>query len=149
MSRHLYDIEKLMHNDSAKKALQNPELYNAIVNHRRKYTALQEVDYDKHIPAFIQFVPPGEQLSAWEADYKLMQENMIYGETLDFADLIKKLSELQSQINSTMELKTGYKKTDIGVITTTFAESRLESSFSWLYPGVEIKTKINNIITLL
>lgn len=28
-----------------------------------------------------------------------MQENMIYGETLAFADLIKKLSELQEHIN--------------------------------------------------
>jgi len=98
MSRHLYDIEKLMHHNTT--ALQTPELFNSIVKHRRKYTPLQEVNYDNHLPALIKFIPPTEQLAEWETDYKQMQENMIYGEALAFTELIAKLNDLQKQINA-------------------------------------------------
>lgn len=100
MSRHLYDIEKLMHHNSITTALQNPELFNTIVQHRRKYTSLQEVNYDNHKPALISFVPLGKQLSEWETDYKQMLKYMIYGEALTFDELIAKLNNLQKQINA-------------------------------------------------
>ena len=100
MSRHLYDIEKLMHHKSTSAALQTPELFNALVKHRRKYTPLQEVNYDNHIPALIRFIPPKSLLPEWEADYKQMKENMIYGESLSFQELITKLANLQKQINA-------------------------------------------------
>lgn len=100
MSRHLYDIEKLMQQPATATVFQNPELYYAIVQHRRKYTSLQEVNYDKHIPALIKFIPPSEQLAEWENDYKQMLEYMIYGEALTFAQLLTKLSDLQKHINA-------------------------------------------------
>lgn len=99
LSRHLYDIEKLNQTEYAKIALQNADLYNTIVAHRKHYAPLAGVDFEKHNTATIKFIPPDKLLPLWEADYKEMQENMIYGETLAFADLIKKLSELQGQIN--------------------------------------------------
>ncbi len=100
MSRHLYDIEKLIHHPLTKKAFKSPELFNTIVNHRRKYTSLQEVNYDNHKPELIKFIPPIEQIMEWEADYKQMLENMIYGEALSFKELIAKLTDLQKQINT-------------------------------------------------
>ncbi|MBP8850887.1 MAG: nucleotidyl transferase AbiEii/AbiGii toxin family protein [Breznakibacter sp.] len=100
MSRHLYDIEKLMHTAEAMEVIINHDLYNAIVRHRQKYTPLQEVDYAKHAPSTIQFVPPQQQLDAWESDYKLMQEYMIYGNSLSFAKLIENLNSLQNRINN-------------------------------------------------
>lgn len=99
LSRHLYDIEKLNQTEYAKIALQNADLYNTIVAHRKHYAPLAGVDFEKYNPVTINFIPPNELLALWEADYKEMQENMIYGETLAFADLIKKLSDLQGQIN--------------------------------------------------
>lgn len=99
MSRHLYDIEKIMHHASAQKVFEQPDLYNTIVEHRRKYTGLNEVDYNKHTPTTIHFLPPDDQLLAWEADYRLMQENMIYRDSLSFADLSTRLQTLQQQIN--------------------------------------------------
>lgn len=100
LSRHLYDIEKLNKTEYAKIALQNADLYNTIVAHRKHFAPLAGVDFEKHKPSTINFIPPAEVLPLWESDYKEMQENMIYGETLTFADLIKNLSELQRHINS-------------------------------------------------
>lgn len=100
LSRHLYDIERLMDTDFANKALQNEVLYRAIVRHRSIFSKFGGVDYTKHSPEYIRIIPPAELLPQWEADYKQMQENMIYGETLPFAQLIEKLTTLQIRINS-------------------------------------------------
>ncbi|MDR1631915.1 MAG: nucleotidyl transferase AbiEii/AbiGii toxin family protein [Dysgonamonadaceae bacterium] len=45
MSRHIYDLEKMMDTDFAIEALNDSELYNAIVAHRSTLTKMKEVDY--------------------------------------------------------------------------------------------------------
>lgn len=100
LSRHLYDIEKLSQSSFADIALTNSDLYQTIVEHRRRFTAIAEVNYDYHIPSRITFVPPVALLPAWEADYQQMRENMIYGDRLNFEELIKRLTVLQMQINA-------------------------------------------------
>ena len=99
LSRHLYDIEKLSQTEYAKVALQDTELYNTIVKHRSKFTAISGIDYSKHNPANIKFIPPDTVVKKWEADYEEMKGSMIYGEPLPFDELIKRLAELQKQIN--------------------------------------------------
>jgi len=99
LSRHLYDIEKLMHTSYAEIALNNQDLYNTIVAHRSKYSKVSGVDYNKQQVEHIKFIPPDKYFSLWEKDYLQMQENMIYGESLSFANLIRKLKELQKRIN--------------------------------------------------
>ncbi len=99
LSRHLYDIEKLSQTSYALTAFQDSELYNTIVAHRKHFTPVTGVDYKKLNPQDIKFIPPDEVIPLWENDYKQMRENMIYGESLTFADLINKLSELQVKIN--------------------------------------------------
>ena len=99
LSRHLYDIEKLIDTGFADNALQNKDLYKSIVKHRSIFVKLADVDYTRHSPEHIKFLPPFELLPLWEADYRQMQENMIYGDSMPFADLLKRLTELQARIN--------------------------------------------------
>lgn len=100
LSRHLYDIEKLMQTSYAEIALGNSDLYNTIIAHRSKFTSIAGIDYTKHTPENIKFVPPNELLPLWEKDYQEMRVNMIYGEPLEFKILIQRLSELQKKINA-------------------------------------------------
>lgn len=100
LSRHLYDIEKLMQTEYANIALQNTGLYNTIVAHRSKFTPISGIDYGKHSPKNIKFVPPEILLPLWEKDYREMTESMIYGESLEFNKLIKRITELQKRINA-------------------------------------------------
>jgi len=100
LSRHLYDIEKLNQTEFAAMALENGDLYNTIVIHRSKFNPVSGVDFANHQPNKIAFIPPEHLLVDWETDYKQMQENMIYGETLPFTKLINKLKELQAKINT-------------------------------------------------
>jgi hypothetical protein len=97
MSRHLYDLEKLMDTEFGIAALNDPELYDLIVQHRAKYTAIRGIDYKSHAPASINFIPPPEVLAQWERDYGLMQQSMIYGASLSFTTLIKRLEELKQR----------------------------------------------------
>ena len=99
LSRHLYDIEKLCQTEYAEIALQDTELYNTIVKHRSKFTAISGIDYSKHKPANIKFIPPDSIIKMWEADYQQMKGSMIYGNPLDFDELIISLTKLQKRIN--------------------------------------------------
>jgi predicted nucleotidyltransferase component of viral defense system len=99
LSRHLYDIEKLSQTEYVEIALQDTELYNTIVSHRSKFTAISGIDYAKHNPVNIKFIPPESIIKMWEADYEEMKGSMIYGQLLEFDKLINRLTELQKRIN--------------------------------------------------
>ena len=97
MTRHFYDLEKLMHTPYAEMALNNVVLYHEIVEHRRKFYHVGYVDYDKELPTHIQIVPDEELISAYEADYNEMRESFIYGDALDFKELIKKIADIEQR----------------------------------------------------
>jgi len=100
MSRHIYDLEKMMDTDFAKEALNDRELYNAIVVHRSTLTKMKDVDYTTHTPDKINFVPPLNVINMWKVDYESMQKNMIYGKSLPFDMLIERIKELNERFRS-------------------------------------------------
>jgi hypothetical protein len=100
LSRHLYDLEKLMDTEHGDEALKNTDLYNNIVAHREKFNPLRGLDYSNHIPNKISIIPPDTVMKDYEKDYEAMTSFMIYGEPLDFNQLINRLTELQMQINA-------------------------------------------------
>ena len=97
MSRHLYDLERLMDTDFARNALDDISLYQSIVDHRSKLTAISGVDYSTHSPDTINFVPPDFVIERWRNDYSFMQANMIYGESLPFGKLIERIKKLNER----------------------------------------------------
>lgn len=99
MSRHLYDIEKISKSSFADPVFEDRNLYQKIVAHRKKFTHISGIDYSKHAPGSIRFIPPDGLLSEWETDYEQMRENMIYGDTLPFNKLVQELSLIQTKIN--------------------------------------------------
>lgn len=99
LSRHLYDIEKIMDTGYGELALKDQLLYQHIVEHRKMITPIRGIDYSNHAPEKIVIVPPKELISAWKKDYEIMQQSMIYGNALIFEDLMAKISELNTRIN--------------------------------------------------
>lgn len=98
MSRHLYDIEKLMDTKYGREALAERSLYNSIVEHRRTYYALKYVNYDLHTPSTINFVIPEQERETWTLDYADMKRFFIYGDSLEFDALMKRIEELQKRV---------------------------------------------------
>lgn len=100
MSRHIYDLERMMDTNIATEALQDKALYAAVVEHRRKFIGLKGFDYSQLLPQSISFVPPAKVMSSWRADYEAMCQTMIYGDKLTFDKLIQRIEELNERFRN-------------------------------------------------
>lgn len=97
MTRHFYDLEKLSHTHYAEMVLMDSTLYYDIVEHRKKFYHVGYVDYDKELPASITIVPSTELIPSYENDYNNMRYSFIYGESMNFNDLLAFLDTLQQR----------------------------------------------------
>lgn len=101
MSRHLYDLEKLMDTPFGKAALEDGKLYSAIINHRAHYYAIKYVDYNHLRPSTITFVPPANVYTDWKRDYADMRSSFIYDKnSLNFDELLSRIKELQERFRN-------------------------------------------------
>ncbi len=99
LSRHLYDVYQLSKTTFAEKGIKDKELYETIVRHRYNYTKLGGVNYNLHNPKTINPIPPLKFIKDWEKDYKTMQEQMIYGESPSFNEMLKEIKEFTEKLN--------------------------------------------------
>jgi hypothetical protein len=99
MSRHLFDIYKLVASPFAEKVLLNQALYSEIVHHRQLFTKLGGVDYKLHNPETINPIPPIHLLEAWKKDYSIMQEQMIYADSPSFESMLEFIKNYISKMN--------------------------------------------------
>lgn len=100
LSRHLYDIFQLSKTEFATNAIHDKELYETIVNHRYVFTKLGGVDYNLHQPQNIRPIPSPDFSEAWQADYRRMQEQMIYGDSPTYEDLVKGIQDFLKRMNA-------------------------------------------------
>lgn len=100
MSRHLYDLERLMDTSYGREALADKDLYDAIVEHRKVYYDLKYVDYSRHAPDKIDFIPPASEIEHWRSDYAEMQRHFIFGAALSFDELLKRMEELRNRFRA-------------------------------------------------
>ena len=97
LSRHRYDLDKLMETDHCNSALADTKLYRSIVEHRKLFNPIRGIDYDAHHPSRIDFIPPESIRDDWQKDYERMQESMIYGESKSFEEIINNLTHLRDK----------------------------------------------------
>ena len=100
LTRHLYDLEKMMQSSYGPLALVDDALFVKIVEHRKIMTPVRGIDYINHRKGKLSIVPPKEVVSSWKNDYKAMQENMIMGKSLDWEELLLKIREVEDQLNN-------------------------------------------------
>lgn len=100
LSRHLYDIFQLSKTKFAKNAIQDKTLYETIVIHRYIFAKFGGVDYNLHQPQSICPIPPPPFEEAWRRDYRTMQEQMIYGDSPTYENLLKGIQQFLLKINT-------------------------------------------------
>jgi hypothetical protein len=100
MSRHLYDLERLMDTPFAAVALSDMSLYHEIIEHRRRFYHVGGVNYELDHPSTIAFCPIGALRDKLRLDYEAMKTSMIYGNKLTFESLILRLEELQERFRT-------------------------------------------------
>ncbi|MFG0590687.1 nucleotidyl transferase AbiEii/AbiGii toxin family protein [Myroides odoratimimus] len=99
LTRHFYDISKIMDSEFGELAIVDDNLFTSIVDHRKKVTPLRGIDYSNHKKGKLSILPPEEVLEKWEEDYKTMQEYMIIGGSLNWTDLLICLKEIENKFN--------------------------------------------------
>ena len=99
MSRHLYDVSRIMKTTIAEEALMDDKLYNSVIEHRRKFIGLKGFDYDTLRKATLKIVPEGETRKDWEGDYKNTVANMVMGQAPSFDEIMADLEILNRRIN--------------------------------------------------
>ena len=88
----------------AMEAMQNEQLYEDIVAHRKKFTAWSGLNYTTHLPHTILFLPPESIENVLRDDYKQMQIGFIYADAPSFDKIMERLHELQDRFR-TLEWK--------------------------------------------
>lgn len=100
LTRHLYDIEKMMDKEFTIEAMNNIDLYTEIVEYRSKFTAWSGLNYKTHHPSTISFLPPETLTQILKDDYKKMQEGFIYKDSLTYDELIGRIKVLQERFRT-------------------------------------------------
>lgn len=100
ITRHMYDIVKMMNQPFAMETMLDEQLYKDIVAHRKKFTAWGGLDYTTHLPLTISFCPPESIEDVLRDDYKQMQIGFIYANAPSFDEIMERLSELQNRFRS-------------------------------------------------
>lgn len=100
MSRHLYDLEKMM-DYYADEALADESLYDAVIAHRKKFYHIGSVDYAKDERANITIWPNETLEKEYEKDYKLMTQSFIFDESpLTFQELKQRIQDLEQKFGN-------------------------------------------------
>jgi len=104
LTRHLYDLDKIMRAEYGEMAIADDKLFNIIVQHRRTITPLRGMNYSNHVKGKLSILPPDSIMEKWDADYKTMQENMIIGESLKWEELLGRIREIEDKFNNPTEI---------------------------------------------
>lgn len=98
-SRHLYDMSQMKDNGVLQKVLNDRMLYTIIVEYRKNWIRLRDIDYNQLQSETIAFVPPEGLIEFFRDDYAKMQETMIYGDVPSFDEIIVKIKYINELIN--------------------------------------------------
>jgi len=98
-SRHYYDLAMLAQSPFRDNALQDYDLLEAVVRHKKMFFRCGWAKYDEAKPGTLCLIPPDFRLPEIQKDFDKMQI-MMFGESPSFREIMDILSELESTINS-------------------------------------------------
>lgn len=97
-SRHYYDLAMMAASPVKQSALTDLDLLADVVAFKQRFYPRGWARYDLATPGTLKLVPPEAVLTIVEKDYRAMR-NMIFGEVLDFKEVMKRLHQLEVEIN--------------------------------------------------
>ncbi len=98
VSRHYYDLYKLMQSPVGQNAISDFALGSDCVRHAKMFFNSTDLDLKYACPGTFTIMPTRDMIEILKHDYKLMA-NMIFGEAPDFSDVLKIILQLEITIN--------------------------------------------------
>lgn len=103
MSRHLYDLGKMIGTNIESEALADHELYDHLIVHRERFQRFNWFDYKTLSHTTLSFIPSPDVIEQYRTDYATMKEQIIHeDEAIEFDELIKSLVALQDRFRKKM-----------------------------------------------
>lgn len=99
VSRHYYDVFKLLHSSVGEEAKQNFTLALDCMRHALMFFNSNDLDLSHARPGSFTITPAKEMVGVLKQDYKAMA-GMIFGEVPDFNDVLKAIEDLEYVINN-------------------------------------------------
>ena len=100
VSRHYYDVHRMMHSAVAARALSDLELAGDCVRHARLFFGSPDLGLELARPGGFALIPTAGMLDNLRRDYDRMQGRIV-GDAPKFADVMNSIQDLESQINGT------------------------------------------------
>lgn len=98
VSRHYYDVFKLMESEVAKRALADPGLAIDCSRHARLFLFSADYDLEHAVPGTLRICPTDDMKTALQRDYEAMS-GMIFGQVPRFEDVLAVLGNLDQLMN--------------------------------------------------
>ncbi|MGH7593813.1 MAG: nucleotidyl transferase AbiEii/AbiGii toxin family protein [Gemmatimonadales bacterium] len=100
MSRHYYDVYRLIENGVAARAVADDALLAQVAAHRKAYFRYGHIDYAAMRRGSIQMLPTPAQLDHWRRDYEAMQREMFVVPPPDFTTVLSTIERFQAEFNA-------------------------------------------------
>ena len=98
LSRHYYDMARLILAGIGDQAKGQPALLQRVVEHKKIFFSSGWAHYDEAKPGSLRLTPAPERVKALEDDYDRMQE-MFFAERPSFADILRTIGEWENLFN--------------------------------------------------
>ena len=100
LSRHWYDLTMLAKHTSGKTAINNRELFEDVIRHKKIFFNTQYANYDDCLSGNLKLLPEEETINGLQADYEnMVNAGMMYQEPPKFSDIIEAIQQLETEIN--------------------------------------------------
>jgi hypothetical protein len=99
LARHYYDLWCLIKKGIAKRAVQNPDLFTGIAEHRAVFFNQNWMDYNTLRQGSLCLMPREDQISTWQQDYNAMRGEMFFGNVPDFDEILEAVSSFEKKFN--------------------------------------------------
>jgi len=100
LSRHWYDLVMLARHPASRSALENRELFEEVVRHKKVFFHTSYADYDACLDGRLKLLPETDSVRGLRADYeKMMGAGMMYSTPPSFDEIVESIGNLENRIN--------------------------------------------------
>ena len=100
LSRHWYDLVMLAEHHTGKSAINNRELFEEVVRHKKVFFHTGYADYDACLEGHLKLLPEAGTLKGLRGDYeKMVAAGMMYSAPPSFDEIVELIRSLESRVN--------------------------------------------------
>ena len=100
LSRHWYDLVKLGQHASGQSAVNNRDLFEDVIRHKKIFFNAGYANYDCCLKGELKLIPDRDMLKSLATDYdKMVSAGMMYESPPSFDEVIEGLEQLEGEIN--------------------------------------------------